>query len=135
MASFNKVMGNLTHDPQSGLLPESQTPVCDFGLAVNRTWKDGKGQTREEVLFIDCTAFGKTAQSVGEYLKKGRAVHVEGHLKLDRWDQEGQKRSKIRVTVEQVRFVGSSPVAKPNRQQRPTPARNAKGQQANRLPM
>lgn len=109
MASYNKVilMGHLTHDPRPGTLPERGTAVCNFGLAVNNRWKDAQGQSREEVLFIDCTAFGKTASSVGEYLRKGQPVHLEGRLKLDRWEQEGQRRSKIHVAVERVRFVGT----------------------------
>ena len=110
MASYNRVilMGNLTRDPQSGTLPTSGTAVCEFGLAVNRTWKDADGNAREEVLFIDCTAFGKPAETLGKYLRKGRPVHVEGRLKLDRWEQDGQPRSKIRVIVEQFRFVDSA---------------------------
>lgn len=110
MASYNRVilMGNLTRDPQSGTLPNSGTAVCEFGLAVNRTWKDADGNAREEVLFIDCTAFGRPAETLGKYLRKGRPVHVEGRLKLDRWEQESQPRSKIRVIVEQFRFVDSA---------------------------
>jgi single-strand DNA-binding protein len=109
MASYNKVilMGHLTRDPQGGQLP-SGTPVCEFGLAVNRQWKgkDGSGAAKEEVLFIDCTAFGKVGQAIATHLTKGRAIHVEGHLKLDQWEaQDGGKRSKIRVIVEQFRFV------------------------------
>lgn len=109
MASYNKVilMGRLTRDPQNGQLP-SGTPVCEFGLAVNRQWKDAQGGSKEEVLFVDCTAFGKVGQAIGTHLTKGRAIHVEGHLKLDQWEAEdGGKRSKIRVIVEQFRFVDS----------------------------
>jgi single-strand DNA-binding protein len=109
MASYNKVilMGHLTRDPQGGELP-SGTPVCEFGLAVNRHWKDAQGGAKEEVLFIDCTAFGKVGQAIATHLTKGRAIHVEGHLKLDQWQAEdGGKRSKIRVIVEQFRFVDS----------------------------
>ena len=110
MAGYNKVilMGNLTRDPVLKTLP-SQTVVCDFSLAVNRRWKNAEGQTREDVLFIDCCAFGKQAETFTAYLRKGRPVHIEGRLKLDRWEQEdGQRRSKVRVIVEQFRFVGSS---------------------------
>ena len=110
MASYNRVilMGNLTRDPQGGTLPNSGTAVCEFGLAVNRTWKDADGNPREELLFIDCTAFGRQAETLGKYLKKGRPIHVEGRLKLDRWEQDGQPRSKVRVIVEQFRFVDSA---------------------------
>ncbi len=108
MASYNKVilMGNLVRDPELGQLPNSQTSVCEFTLAVNRRWKDSRDETREETLFIDCTAFGKQAQAIGTHLAKGRPIHLEGHLKLDTWEaQDGSKRSKVRVIVEQFRFL------------------------------
>jgi len=112
MASYNRVilMGNLTRDPELRTLPNSQTQVCDFALAVNRRWKDADGGEREEVLFIDCAAFGKTGQTIGESLTKGRPIHIEGRLRLEQWEQEdGQRRSKIRVVVEQFRFVDRKP--------------------------
>ena len=112
MASYNKVilMGNLTRDPELRKLPNSDTQVCDFALAVKRSWKDADGEIREEVLFIDCCAFGKTGQTISENLAKRRPIHVEGRLKLERWEQEdGQRRSKIRVVVEQFRFVDRKP--------------------------
>ena len=111
MASYNRVilMGNLTRDPELKTLP-SQTVVCDFALAVNRRWKDTDGADREEVLFIDCAAFGKAGQTTGESLTKGRPIHIEGRLKFEQWEQEdGQRRSKIRVVVEQFRFVDRKP--------------------------
>jgi single-strand DNA-binding protein len=107
MASYNKVilMGNLTRDPERAQLP-SGTPLTEFSLAVNRRWKDAQGGQREEVLFIECTAFGKPADVLAKYLKKGKPIHIEGHLKLDTWEgQDGTKRSKVRVIVEQFRFV------------------------------
>ncbi|MGD0904730.1 MAG: single-stranded DNA-binding protein [Terracidiphilus sp.] len=112
MASYNRVilMGHLTSDPQLRTLPNSDTQVCDFALAVNRRWKDPGGADREEVLFIDCVAFGKTGQTIGESLTKGRPVHIEGRLRLEQWDQQdGQHRSKHRVVVEQFRFVDRKP--------------------------
>jgi single-strand DNA-binding protein len=111
MASYNRVilMGNLTRDPELKTLP-SQMVVCDFALAINRRWKDSDGGDRDEVLFIDCVAFGKTGQTIGESLTKGRPIHVEGRLKFEQWEQEdGQRRSKIRVVVEQFRFVDRKP--------------------------
>jgi single-strand DNA-binding protein len=114
MASYNKVilMGHLTRDPELKTLPNSDTQVCDFALAVNRRWKDASGNDREEVLFIDCAAFGKTGQTIGESLTKGRPIHIEGRLKFEQWEQEdGQRRSKIRVVVEQFRFVDRKPDA------------------------
>ncbi len=113
MASYNRVilMGNLTRDPELKTLP-SQTVICDFSLAVNRRWKDAEGGDRDEVLFIDCVAFGKTGQTISESLTKGRPIHVEGRLKFEQWEQEdGQRRSKIRVVVEQFRFVDRKPDA------------------------
>jgi single-strand DNA-binding protein len=113
MASYNRVilMGNLTRDPELKTLP-SQTVVCDFALAVNRRWKDTDGADREEVLFVDCAAFGKAGQTIGESLTKGRPIHIEGRLKFEQWEQEdGQRRSKVRVVVEQFRFVDRKPDA------------------------
>jgi single-strand DNA-binding protein len=112
MASFNRVilMGNLTRDPELRTLPNSDTSVCDFALAVNRKWRDADGGDHDEVLFIDCSAFGRTGQTIGESLTKGRPIHIEGRLKFEQWEQEdGQRRSKIRVVVEQFRFVDAKP--------------------------
>jgi single-strand DNA-binding protein len=107
MASFNKIIliGNLTRDPQLSYLP-SQTPVCEFGLAVNEKWKDREGQPQERTCFIDCTAFGKQAETINQHLTKGRAVLVEGSLQFDQWeDRDGKKRSKHRVRVIGFQFM------------------------------
>jgi single-strand DNA-binding protein len=112
MASYNRVilMGNLTRDPELKTLPDSETQVCDFALAVNRRWKNAGGVEGEEVLFIDCAAFGKNGQTIAETLTKGRPLHVEGRLRFEQWTQEdGQRRSKHRVIVEQFRFVDRKP--------------------------
>ncbi len=119
MGSFSKVvlLGNLTRDPVTGSLPSGAT-VCEFGLAVNRRWKDADGQMRDEVLFMDCAAYGKPGQTMGQYLKKGHPVLVEGHLKLDRWqDDQGKTRSKMRTVVERFQFVsrGDQAQGEPNR--------------------
>jgi single-strand DNA-binding protein len=109
MASFNKVilLGNLTRDPQMRYLP-SQTAVTDFGLACNRKFKTANGEQREEVLFVDCAAFGRTAEIVNQYCSKGRPLFVEGRLKLDTWDDKngGGKRSKLTVVVENIQLLG-----------------------------
>jgi single-strand DNA-binding protein len=108
MANFNKVMlmGNLTRDPQLSYLP-SQTPVVDFGLAVNRKWTSKEGESKEEVCFIDCRAFGKPAETLNKYMKKGRPLFVEGRLVFDQWTaQDGSKRSKHRVHVDNFQFLG-----------------------------
>jgi len=107
MANFNKVilLGNLTRDPQLSYLP-SQTPVVDFGLATNRRWTGQDGQQREETCFVDCRAFGKPAETINKYCKKGRLLLVEGRLTFDSWTgQDGTKRSKLRITVEGFQFM------------------------------
>jgi single-strand DNA-binding protein len=130
MASYNKVilMGNLTRDPELRTLPNTQTQVCDLSLAVNRRWKDAGGADRDEVLFIDCAAFGKTGQTIGENLTKGRPIHIEGRLRFEQWEQEdGQKRSKIRVVVEQFRFVDRKPGSESQSAKAPSRTRKAGG--------
>lgn len=114
MANYNRIilLGNLTRDPQLSYLP-SQTPVVEFGLAVNRTWKDQAGQKKEEVLFIDCKVFGKPAEVVNQYAKKGQPLLVEGRLTLEQWDgKDGQKHSKHRVVVEGFQLMGGRDDAK-----------------------
>ncbi|MDD5063556.1 MAG: single-stranded DNA-binding protein [Phycisphaerae bacterium] len=109
MANFNKVllMGNLTRDPQLSYTP-SQTAVVDFGLAVNRKWKGQDGENKEETCFVDCRAFGRTAENINKYLTKGRPLFVEGRLTFDSWTaQDGTKRSKHRITVENFQFLGA----------------------------
>jgi single-strand DNA-binding protein len=112
MATVNKVMllGNLTRDPELRYTPQGAA-VCEFSLALNRSYTNKQtGQRVDEVSYIDCVAWGRTAEISAEYLKKGRQVFVEGRLTQDRWEaQDGKKMSKIRVTCEQVTFVGSRP--------------------------
>jgi len=109
MASFNKVllMGNLTRDPQLTYLP-SNTPVAEFGIATNRRFKKQDGSQGEEVMFIDCRAYARTAELINQYFQKGRPIFIEGRLDLDQWqDKEGNKRSKHRIFVEAFHFVDS----------------------------
>lgn len=108
MASFNRVilLGNLTRDvelkyTQSGLA------VTEVGLAVNDRRKDANGNWIEEVTFVDVTLWGRTAEVASEYLSKGSPILVEGRLKLDTWETDGQKRSKLRVVCERMQMVGS----------------------------
>ena len=111
MASYNKVilMGNLTRDPQLSYTP-SQTPVVDFGLATNRKWNAQDGSQREETCFIDCQAFGKQAETLNKYVKKGNPIMLEGRLTFNSWTaQDGTKRSKHRVTVENFQFLRTQP--------------------------
>ncbi len=110
MSSFNKVllMGNLTRDPQLSYLP-SQTAVVDFGLATNRKWTGKDGSQKDETCFVDCRAFGKLAENINKYLKKGMPLFVEGRLTFDTWTgKDGSKHSKHRVTVESFKFIGSA---------------------------
>ncbi len=110
MANFNKVIlaGNLTRDPELRYTPKG-TAIAKFGLAVNRTWTGEDGQKREEATFVDIDAFGKQAEVISQYLRKGRSILIEGRLKLDQWDdkQTGQKRSKLGVTLESFSFLDS----------------------------
>ena len=112
MASFNKVilMGNLTRDPELRYTPKG-TAIAKVGLAVNRVWTNEAGEKKEEVTFVDVDIFGRTAENVGQYMRKGRPMLVEGRLKLDQWDdkQTGQKRSRLGVVAETVQFLGSAP--------------------------
>ncbi len=107
--SVNKVIlaGNLTRDPQVKFLPSEQA-VANFGIAINRKYKKGS-ELMEEVTFVDIECWGKTAELVGQYLTKGRACLVEGHLKLDQWDDKdgGGKRSKLKVVADGVQFLDS----------------------------
>lgn len=107
MSNFNKIllMGNLTRDPQLSYTP-SQTAVVDFGLAVNRKWTSRDGEKKEETCFVDCRAFGRNAENLNKYMTKGRPLFIEGRLTFDSWTaQDGTKRSKHRVTVENFQFL------------------------------
>lgn len=109
MASYNRVilLGNLTRDPELRYIP-SGTPVCDIGLAVNDRRKNSDGQWVDETTFVDVTLWSRTAEVASEYLSKGSPVLIEGRLKLDSWENnEGQKRSKLRVVGERMQMLGS----------------------------
>ena len=108
MANYNRVIlvGNLTRDPQLRYTP-SQAAVCDFGLAINRQWNSQDGQKREEVTFVDCTAWARSAETLAKYVTKGSPLLVEGRLTYRTWDgPDGKKRSKLEVTVERFQFLG-----------------------------
>ena len=110
MPNLNKVMlmGNLTRDPEIKYTPKG-TAIAVFGLAVNRNYTLESGEKREEVTFVDCEAYARLAEVIGEYCKKGKPLFVEGRLKLDTWDDKtsGQKRSKMKVVVEVMQLLGS----------------------------
>lgn len=108
MASFNKVilMGNLTRDPETRVTASGLT-ICKLGLAVSRVFSTKDGERREETTFVDIDAFGKQAEVITKYMRKGRPLMVEGRLKLDQWESnDGQKRSKLGVVLETFQFVG-----------------------------
>jgi single-strand DNA-binding protein len=111
MASLNKVllMGNLTRDPELRYLPgPSNMPVVEFGMAMGRKFKKQDGSMAEDTCFVDCQLFGKRAEVVNKYFKKGEPIFVEGRLQLSQWQaQDGTKKSKLRVFVENFEFVGS----------------------------
>ncbi len=101
-------MGNLTRDPKLSYLP-SNTPVVEISLAVNHKWKTQDGQQREDVCFIECNSFGRQAETINQYLRKGQPILIEGRLQLDQWEaQDGSKRSKHRVHIDRFTFVGGN---------------------------
>ncbi len=110
MANFNKVylIGNLTRDPELRVTPKG-TAICQFGLAVNRQFKDESGALRDETTFVDIEAWGKQGETIAKYCTKGRPLFVEGRLKFDQWEDKtsGQKRSKLKVVLEGFQFLGS----------------------------
>lgn len=114
MSNFNKVilMGRLTADPEIRYTPKG-TAVAKMQLAINRVWTNEAGEKKEEVTFVSVDVFGRTAENVGQYMKKGRPIMVEGRLRLEVWDdkQTGAKRSKLGVVAESVQFLGSAPGA------------------------
>jgi single-strand DNA-binding protein len=110
MANFNKVIlaGNLTRDPELRYTPKG-VAIAKIGLAINRSWKTETGETKEEVTFVDVDAFGRTAETIGQYLKKGRPILMEGRLRYETWDdkQTNAKRSKLGVVLETFQFLDS----------------------------
>ena len=109
MPSLNRVMlmGNLTRDPELRYTPKG-TACTDIALAINRRWKTDSGQVQEEVTFVDITYWGRQAEIVCQYLKKGSPLYVEGRLHMDTWDdkQTGQKRQRMKVIGEALEFIG-----------------------------
>jgi len=110
MANFNKVIlaGNLTRDPELRYTPKG-TAIAKIGLAINRTWKTESGETKEEATFVDVDAFGRQAEVIAQYMKKGRPLLIEGRLRLDQWEDKNtqQKQSKLKVVLESFSFLDS----------------------------
>lgn len=109
--NLNRVLlaGNLTRDPQVRFFANERA-VADFGLAINRRSKTADGQQKDETTFVDCEAWGRDAELIGQYCQKGKAIFIEGRLRLDQWDdkKDGSKRSKIKVVVERFQFLGDA---------------------------
>jgi len=131
--SFNRcqLAGNLTRDPE---LKGSGSAICSFSIAVNEKWKGKDGQMQERVDYIDCTAFGKTGELIAEHLSKGSGIFIEGRLRLESWEKDGQKRSKLGVVVDTMKFTDGKPKEGGGRQQqeerpaqRPPPKSNSGG--------
>jgi single-strand DNA-binding protein len=127
--NLNRVMiaGNLTRDVAIKFLAGDKA-IGEFGVAINRKWKDANGQQKEEVTFVDVEAWGRTAELCAQYLAKGRGCFIEGRLKLEQWEdkKDGSKRSKLKVVAENVQFIGgrehggerqAEPKAEPQRQE------------------
>lgn len=140
MPSFNKVIlaGNLVRDPELKYTPKGSA-VCKIGMAINRQWKSDSGEKKEEVVFVDVDAFGKQAETIAQYLKKGRPLLVEGRLKLDQWEdkQTQQKKSRLGVVLESFQFLDSGKsdgeVSAP-RQTKPTAAGTEAGEDDDVVP-
>ena len=109
MANYNKVIliGNLTRDPELRYTPKG-TALAKIGLAINRTWRNDAGESKEEVTFVDVEAWGRQAETISQYLKKGSPMMVEGRLRLDSWEdkQTNQKRSRLAVVLVGFQFLG-----------------------------
>jgi len=106
-ASLNKVllMGNLTRDPEVKYTPKGNA-VGDLSIAINDSYKAQDGTIKETVTYVDVEVWGRTAENCKQYLTKGRPIFVEGQLRLDQWEQEGQKRSKLKVRADRIQFLG-----------------------------
>jgi single-strand DNA-binding protein len=110
MANFNRVIlaGNLTRDPELRYTPNGKA-VARIGMAINRSWKNDAGETKEEVTFVDVDAFGRQAEVIAQYMKKGRPLLIEGRLKLNQWEDKTthQKQSKLTVVLDSFSFIDS----------------------------
>ena len=107
MANLNRVilLGNLTKDPEIRYTPAGMA-VGDLRLAINRRYKTADGENRDETCFVGVTVWGRQAETSGQYLSKGSPVLIEGRLKYDEWEKDGQKHNRLTVVAERVQFVG-----------------------------
>lgn len=101
------VSGNLTRDPEEKRT-QSGTCILEIGIAVNERRKDSKtGEWEDKANFLDCTMFGSRAESIAPYLRKGMHVTIDGHLRQERWEKDGQKRSKMKLIVDDIDFTSN----------------------------
>lgn len=107
MASLNQVqlIGNLTRDPELRYTPKGAA-VSKASIAINRTWKNEAGETKEECTFVDIDVWGRTAENLAQYCRKGKSILVLGRLKLDSWEKDGKTHQKLGVTAESIQFLG-----------------------------
>lgn len=111
MRGFSKaiIAGNLTRDPELRSTPNGSS-VCSFSVAVNRVYRDANGENKEDVSFIDCSAWGKLGETIANYAKKGSGVLVSGRLSQHSWEDKngGGKRSRVEIVVEDFNFTGAA---------------------------
>jgi single-strand DNA-binding protein len=110
MSNLNKVflMGNLTRDPELKYTPAG-VAICAFGMAINRTWKGGDGEKKEEVCYVDISMWGRRGEVINEYFKKGNPIFIEGRLQFQQWEtKDGQKRNALRVVAESFEFISGT---------------------------
>ena len=108
MPNFNRatLIGNLTGDPDLVYLPQSQTPVCNFTVATNRTWKNKDGEQKKESCFVGCQAFAGIGETINKYFHKGNPIFVDGHLRLNQWeDSGGQSHSRLYLVIDSFQFL------------------------------
>ncbi len=109
MANLNRVFlaGNLTRDPEVRYIPSGKA-VADLSLAINRKYKTATGESKEDTCFVNVVVWGRQAETAGEYLRKGSMILVEGSLRYDQWEANGEKRSRLRVNADRVQFLDRS---------------------------
>jgi single-strand DNA-binding protein len=124
MANYNRVVliGNLTRDIELRHTSNSRMAVCQNAIAINDRRKNAAGDWVEETTFVDVTFFGRMAELVSQYLSKGAPIFIEGRLKLDTWEKDGQKRSKLYVIAERMQFLSGKPDGGDGQRNRPAMA-------------
>jgi len=106
MANLNRVFlaGNLTRDPEVRYIPSGKA-VADLHMAINRKYKTATGENKEDTCFVGVVVWGRQAETAGEYLKKGSGVLIEGSLRYDQWETNGEKRNRLRVNADRIQFL------------------------------